>query len=128
MSGRRATLDIVLSEQTDPEHVEQRTRFVTLRDQGNLSQYADPQNTHGEESAIIRAVLNRYELVAIGISAGTLDSESYKKWCRTTLVKDWTCVKPLVMQLRHSGDTPTYYCEFEALAKKWANKEERRHI
>jgi hypothetical protein len=118
----------VLSEQTDPEHVAQRTKFVTLRDEGNLSKFADPENTHGEDAATVRAVLNRYELVAIGVSSGTLDSKSYKKWCRTTLVKDWTCMKPLVMQLRHNASTPTYYCEFEALAWSWATKDEKRHI
>ncbi|MEJ6477138.1 MAG: hypothetical protein QNL92_00480, partial [Octadecabacter sp.] len=26
------------------------------------------------------------------------------------------------------GAPHTYYCEFEALAKSWATKEERRHI
>lgn len=127
VSCRRATLDIVLSEETDPAHVEQRTKFVILRDQGHLSKFADPENTHGEEASLIRAILNRYELVAIGVFSGTLDEKSYKRWCRTTLVKDWTCVKPFVMQLRHQQNAPSVYCELEKLAKKWANKQEKPH-
>ena len=125
---RRATLDIVLSEETDPTHVDQRTEFVKLREKGHLSQYADPENTTGKEASLIRAILNRYELVAIGIFAGTLDEESYKRWCRTTLVKDWKCVKPFVVQLREQSETPTLYCEMEKLAKRWATKVEKPHL
>jgi len=126
--SRRATLDLVMSEQTDPGTIERRTKFVTLRDEGHLSKYADPQNTHSEESEIVRSVLNKYELVAVGIGQGTIDEASYKKWCRTTLVKDWIECKPFIMQLRRNANTPTYFCEFEALARKWANKDERPHI
>lgn len=124
----RATLDIVLTEQTDTGTIEKRTSFTKLRDDGHLSKWADPKNTHGAEAGVIRASLNRYELVAIGIKKGALHEGSYKAWCRTTLVKDWTACKPLVMQLRHNDQTSTYYCEFEALAKKWANAEERKHV
>jgi hypothetical protein len=123
----RATLDIVLTEQTDAGTIEKRTLFTKLRDEGHLSKWADPKNTHGTEAATLRAVLNRYELVAIGIKRGTLHEDSYRAWCRTTLVKDWTACKPLVMQLRQNDQTDTYYCEFEALAKKWATPAERKH-
>ncbi len=124
---RRATLDIVLNEETDPRHIEKRTDFVKLRDVGNLAKWAEPANTTTDNSALIRAILNRYELVAIGIRQGTMDEKSYHRWCRTTLVKDWTSCKPFVMQLRHNAHTPTYYCELEALAKRWATKAERPH-
>lgn len=124
---RRATLDIVLTEQTDAQTVEQRTRFVRLRDDGHLAQWANPDKTSSDEAAVIRAALNRYELVAIGIRRGIIDEKSYKRWCRTTLVKDWIACKPMVMQIRQNASIPTYFCEFEALAKRWANKDERTH-
>ncbi len=125
---RRATLDIVLSEETDPSTIEQRTEFVKLRDAGHLSQWASPDKTHSDNSAILRSVLNRYELVAIGIDKGIIDEKSYKKWCRSTLVKDWIECKAFVMQIRHNASVPTFYCEFETLAKRWSNKEERQHV
>lgn len=124
---KRATLDIVLSEETDPRTIEQRTTFVELRDSGHLSKWADPDNTHSDESAVLRAVLNRYELVAIGIKQGTIDEKSYKEWCRTTLVKDWIECRPFVMQLRRNANHPTYFCEVEKLAAQWANWNERPH-
>ena len=124
----RATLDIVLTEQTDQGTIKNRTAFVALRDAGHLAKWADPQNTHGEEAATIRAVLNRYELVAIGIKKGALHEQSYRDWCRTTLVKDWTACKPLVIQRRQNDRTSTYFCEFEGLARKWAIGEEQNHV
>jgi len=124
---RRATLDIVLTEQTDQATIDKRTEFVRLRDAGHLSKWADPANTHSDESAILRAILNRYELVAIGIKQGIIDEKSYKHWCRTTLVKDWIACKALVMQLRQNASVHTYYCEFEDLAKRWANRDEKNH-
>jgi hypothetical protein len=125
---RRATLDILLSEETDPRQAAQRTEYVRLRDAGHLAQWANPEKTASDESAIVRAILNRYELVAIGIRRSTIDEKSYKSWCRTTLVKDWIASKPFIMQLRQNAQTPTYFCEFEAVAKKWATSTERPHI
>ena len=124
---RRATLDIVLKEQTDPEIVAQRTDFVKLRDAGHLSKWAGPDQTHSDEASVIRSILNRYELVAIGIKEGTIDEQSYKRWCRTTLVKDWIECKALVVQLRKNASIATYYIELEKLAKRWATKNERKH-
>jgi hypothetical protein len=128
VAGRRATLDVLILEQTDLNHVEMRTQFVTLRDEGNLSKFADSSKTHGEGAQTIRAVLNRYELVAVGISSGSLDKKSYMKWCRSTLVKDWTFAKAFITQIRTNSANPEIYIEFEKLAKKWATKEEKSHI
>ncbi|WP_097175066.1 DUF4760 domain-containing protein [Stappia indica] len=127
IARRRASLDIVLSEQTDPRTINERTEFVKLRDAGHLSKWADPANTHTQESATLRAILNQYELVAIGIQQKTMDEKVYKGWCRTTLVKDWIACKALVMQLRENAKVATYYCEFERLAKRWATKDEKPH-
>ncbi len=124
----RTTLDIVLTEQTDTGTIEKRPHFTKLRDDRHLSKRADPKDTHGTEAAVIGAFLNHYELVAIGIKKGALHEESFKACCRTTLVKDWTACKPLVMQLRHDDQTSTYFCEFENLARKWATAEARKHV
>lgn len=128
IAKRRATLDLVLAEETDPAMVSKRNEFVRLRDDGHLAQWADPQKTSSEQAGSIRAMLNRYELIAIGIRQKTIDEKMYKKWCRTTLVKEWTACKPFIMQLRQNTNTPTYFCEFEALAKRWANKSEKSYI
>jgi len=128
VAKRRATLDLVLSEQTDPEFLELRNNFVNLRDEGDLVAYAKTPKERAEPNAQIRSILNRYELVAIGIKQKTIDEKSYKDWCRTTLVKDWLECKPFVMEIRRQAKNPNFYCELEWLAKRWANNAEKQHI
>lgn len=128
VSRRRATLDIVINEQTHETPIKERTAFVKLKSDGDLAKWAASNNQGAEESVSIRAVLNRYELVAIGISEGTIDANLYKKWCRSTLVNDWQAVKPFVLQLRANTRIWKTYCEFEALAKRWATRDELPHI
>lgn len=76
----------------------------------------------------MRTALNRYEIIAIGIRESTLNGRLYKRWLRTTVVKDWIACKPFVMQLRQNTQTPSLYCEYEWLAKKWALPEEKAHV
>ena len=127
VARRRATLDILLSEQTDQGTLTIRTEFAKLRDAGHLAKWANPEETSSEQAEVIRSTLNRYELVAIGIRRGIIDGKSYKRWCRTTLVKDWTACKPFVTQIRQNQKTSTFFCEFETLARKWASKAEKPH-
>jgi hypothetical protein len=120
IARRRATLDIVLNEQTHETPLAERTSFVKLKRAGSLDSWASQNNPESPETETIRAVLNRYELVAIGIRKSTLDAGIYKLWCRTTLVRDWVAVKPFVVKIRRENNIPTLYCEFERLAIKWA--------
>lgn len=128
IARRRATLDIVLNEQTHETAIQERTQFINLKKKGDLSSWAASSQANSPEVETIRAVLNRYELVAIGIKKSTLDEKIYKYWCRTTLVGDWRAIKPFVAQIRTVNSIPTLYCEFEALAKKWANSSERPYV
>jgi hypothetical protein len=77
--------------------------------------------------AATMSILNRYELVAIGINQRTLNGKIFKVFARSTVVKDWIACKPFVTQRRQSTSTPTLYIQFEDLAKKWATKEEKSH-
>jgi len=110
---RRATLDLLLLQQTDQGTINSRTEFTKLRDEGHLSKWAEPDNTHSKHATTLRAILNKYELIAIGLQQGILDEKFYKKWHRTTLVKDWIECKPFVMQIRQNSKVPTFFCEFE---------------
>jgi len=128
IARRRATLDILLSEQSHEITIKERTKFVSLKKEGNLTKWALPENNKTDELETIRSVLNRYELVAIGIERSALDGQLYKNWCRTTLVNDWIALKPFVMEIRANNKVPTIFCEFEALAASWANAGERPHV
>jgi len=127
ISGKRATFDLILSELLDPRQVELRNKFTTLRDARNLEQYACSPKAGTEDASIIVANLNVYEMIAVGISKGTIDSKSYKAWARTAFVKDWQECKAYVSVLRKEANVPSYYCEFEKIAKKWATTEESKY-
>jgi len=66
--------------------------------------------------------------VAIGIQHSTVDGIIYKAWCRTTHVNDWLAIKPFVAQIRLNTNNAKLFCEFESLAKKWANSAEAVHL
>ena len=123
IARRRATLDILLQEQSSEHLVKERTEFNNIRDAGHLAQWLVPDKANTDKAGIVRATLN--ELVALGIRKRIVDRKVYRAWFRTTLVRDWIAFKPLVVQLRSIDNTPSYYKEFEAVAKSWAKGAER---
>src|SRR5438132_12093611 len=102
IARRRATLDLIMMEQSNEFLITLRREFIVLREAGHLVQWADPAKIASNETINLRATLNRYELIAIGISEKTLDRRVYKRYSRTTLVKDWIAFKPYVMQQRQN--------------------------
>lgn len=127
IARRRATLDLIMGEQSTEPLLSIRQKFIAMRDGGGLVQWADLSKAASNETSTIRSTLNRYELVAIGIKEKTLDKRVYKEYARTTVVRDWIALKPFVMERRRTISTPTIYCEVEWLAKKWANSDEKKH-
>jgi hypothetical protein len=127
VARRRATLDLIMSEESNDLLLKTRQKYLDLRAKGHMVQWADPSKASSDEAAILRSILNRYELTAIGIKKRTLNAALYKVFARTTVVKDWIECKPFVTQRRQSTSTPTLYIQFEALAKKWATKSEKTH-
>jgi len=94
IARRRATLDLIMSHQSNEFLYKQRQEYIVLREAGNLVQWAAPDKAASEQQSILRAALNRYELIAIGIKEKTLDGRVYKKYTRSGLVKDWRACKP----------------------------------
>ena len=127
IARQRAVLDLIVKEQTDGDMLAARKRFVALKQEGNISEYAKQSNLASEQAADIRFVLNMYEAVAIGIKKKAYDKEIYMDWCRTTAVKDWIACKGFVAKYQQDH-SPKIYAEFEALAKEWANGDEKKHV
>ena len=128
IAKRRATLDIILAQQSNALLLEPRRKFVALRATDNITQYALPENADSDEILSIMSILNFSELIAIGIAEKTVDERIYKRYYRTEYVHDWIGCKPFVEELRRQGENPTYYCEIETLAKKWAKEDELKRI
>ena len=127
IARRRATLDLIMAQQSNDFLIRSRHDFIVLREAGNLVQWAVVDSVVTAQQTTLRAAINRYELIAIGIKQKTLDGSVYKSYARSGVIRDWLACKPWVMQMRQTYSTPAYYCEFEKLAKKWATREERKH-
>ncbi|MCA8834800.1 MAG: DUF4760 domain-containing protein [Proteobacteria bacterium] len=128
IAKRRATLDTILRQQSDTVLLEQGKIFTALRNSDNIAQYALPENASSPSALSIMAALNLSEFIAIGISEKIIDERIYKRYYRTEYVDDWIGCKPFVEELRRQSGNLTYYCEIEALAKKWANTTEQTRV
>lgn len=126
IARQRAVLDLIVKEQTDGDMIKARSRFVKLKQKGQIEQYAANDKLASEEAVDIRFILNMYEIVAIGIKKAAYDEEIYKDWCRTTAVNDWMACKAFASKYQRDIN-PKVYQEFEALAKKWASPDENKH-
>jgi ribosomal protein S9 len=110
-----ATLTLLMHTQTNPHWIENRQRFVTLRDsKDGLKKYAQG---HSEEAFSIRAMLNQYEMIAIGIGQGILDEQMYRTYYRGTALKDWTASIEFVTQERQENSN--YWIAFQHLAERF---------
>jgi hypothetical protein len=126
VARRRATIDLMLMEETNTGMMETRQKFINLREKGNLVQFAAKEYLASDETVIIRNILNRYELIAIGCCKHTIDRNIYWDWYRTTLVNDWIALKAFVHEYQRQQN-PKLFCKFEALARQWATADERKH-
>lgn len=124
VARKRAILDMIGDEQTNPYLVATRTKYLKLRLAGHMVQYAKPELVDTDDAATVRSILNRYELIAVGIRNKTLHEKVYREFWRTTLVRDWIALKPYVMERRTLVNSPKAYEAFEALAVSWATKSE----
>ncbi len=114
--------------QTNISFLEERRLFINVRSTGRILDWVDPKHVDSHELRAIRATLNMYEFVAIGIKKATMDGGLYKLSYRTTVVQDWIDLKPFVMEMRRVTKNPKFYCEYEALVHEWAKREERQRI
>jgi hypothetical protein len=105
----------------DNDYIEQRQKFIRLRDEngGNeLIKHAEPQNEGTDDAAAIRAMLNNYELLAVGIHEGVLDEALYRNYLCSTVVKDFERMKPYIDAIR-KRDMARAYIEYEKLYERW---------
>ena len=76
----------------------------------------------GPDMPTIRAFLNHYELVAIGIQHGIIDEPFYSEWARTVLVRHWEISADYVDAVRQVTAKQSALREFQDLAEKWGAK------
>src|SRR5271166_159948 len=67
IARRRATLDLLINEQTHETTIKEQTAFMAIQKAGNLLEWATAAHSGSAQLETIRTSLNRYELIAIGI-------------------------------------------------------------
>lgn len=78
-----------------------------------------PAAEHVRRRQVLSNILNDYENLALGIRMRILDEEYLYRWMKTSLLKDWDELSPLVTAFRHERNRPSIYVEFEGLAASW---------
>jgi hypothetical protein len=128
LTRRKATIDMLLAEQTKIELLEIRRDFMNVVTKDKLKDLINPRSWLTKESFSLISTLNRNELTAIGINAGIIDAHITREYWRRPLVGDWIRCKVYVEAVRRENSNPAFCSEFEKLALQWATGEEMQKI
>lgn len=109
------TLDLLVGIQTNTHWREDRKKFIDLRD--SLAGLKPHARQASDDCLAIKAILNRYELIAIGLQHGILDEKMYKKYQKGTLIKDYTHASAFIEEER--AENSKYWVELQKLAEKF---------
>lgn len=119
LAARRATLDLVMNEAHDATRLALRLKF-----ESQMMNWKSGGNGLDDLSQDVRldvvAYLNRFELVGVAIKHKSIDEEMYKAWSCSRYVRTWEAAREIVEETRKYRQRTDLYCEFEALAEKWA--------
>ncbi|MBO1323582.1 DUF4760 domain-containing protein [Acetobacter sp. TBRC 12305] len=122
IAKKKATMDLILLEQTNDYILQKRTEFLKLKKEGDLVKWADPQRSGDTEASSIATVINKYEMIAIGIKNDSICADIYYDWLGSTLISDWEELCTFIGELRRMSKNYNLYINFEKLALEWRNK------
>ena len=120
-ASSRATLQNLMDERTNPGWLRFRDHFINLRDNGRLKR---PETLDGEDLKVVKYVLNRYEIAALGILTSAYDEETYKRYARSIFVNDFIHLWPFIQFIRNNKSSRAFV-EFETVAMNWLTEAEK---
>lgn len=91
-----------------------------------LQKFARPENRFSEERSRILKILNRYEMIAVGIRQGSIDEKTYKLWYRSSVLAIFS--ETILFVKERQLVNPQAYRQFHWLAYRWATDSEQIHI
>jgi hypothetical protein len=116
ITRRQATIEHIARLKADRSIQDTIQQFIQLSSgPNNLAQWADEDKQGTNENLAIIAVLNNYELMAVGIQRGIFEYTLIKQWQASTIKKFWSASHPFVVALRQRVGVPTLWTEFEKL-------------
>nr|DAO38218.1 MAG TPA: protein of unknown function (DUF4760) [Caudoviricetes sp.] len=117
---RRATIDLIISEQRDIEYNQKYASVSKLiNSELSLVDFAKYLDEPGEDCRNVLFVLNRLEFIAQGIRVGAFEEKIFKDLKCTNFLKLWRAVNPLISEIRRKKEVYTYFQEIEWLAVRW---------
>ncbi len=125
MARKHTTIDVLLQENQDKELIA--AKFVVFnlaRDPNNsfVDIYFKEKEQQSDMYKQITMLLNRYEFIAQSIHNKAFEEKIYKEMQYTNITRMWDRVCPLIYEIRQRQNAPTFYQEFEWLAKRWKDK------
>ena len=120
----RETFATMNEDNWDKDVIEARTAFASIKKEmtqngSNIATLSDHSHDHTPNAITLQTIMNDYENVALGIRHGILDETYLFRWMRSTLIRDWNTVSPLVTAYRQRFESPNIYIEFEGLSNAW---------
>lgn len=120
---RRATLDMVLKTFVDENG---QKLYIDFKDvmqrvksgQVDLMEFADPSCPPSADRQTVRAQLNEYELIALGIRRKLFDENLYKLWFQDQFQRDYRSLEGFICKVREQR--PSVFCECVWLYNRWS--------
>lgn len=122
---RRATLDLILHQESDTDLIEERTNFNNIK-AGDIkpSSFGKPDRKGTPEAETIRKILNIHELTAVAIQERVMDECVYRRWFNGTYIADYEATKDYIVEARKTYSNPKVFREFEETAVRWKNDDD----
>ena len=129
---QKATIDLLISNNSNAYYRERRQVYVKMRDSGvnftslacQLDKNIQTNDEEQRQNFVVLDVLNSIEFICVGIKENLFDEAVYKRMSKSSVIKDWKTLKPYIMELRRiNGNNDKLFCEFEWLAIRWMDNE-----
>jgi hypothetical protein len=73
------------------------------------------------EYKAILLTINTYEFIGVGIRAGALNEEIYKRLRWSMVIRDWEAFEGFIAEFRKQHERDSFFQEFEWLYRRWKN-------
>lgn len=84
-----------------------------------LEYWTNPRHRGSEQSRAINAVLNDYEMMALGIRRGIIDEDFFKSFARSAVISHWNIAASFIEELRRQRGNERLFIEFQGLVEAW---------
>ena len=125
IARKRATIDVILKLESEPNYQKSMATFKDFRDSGKLLDLINNLKSQKDKEALleITTFINHYELICTGMMEDTLDELFYFKWYRGALLKHWADLCPFILKLREIENNNQLWIRFQTFAECWKNDE-----